>query len=378
MRIAFYSARASHLKPGASGDRVFVARLLDGLRERGHQIELVSRVGIYDFWRGRLPARRLLTEAVSARRRMRRFAPDAWLVYGTSVAYPDPFGWWQRPERYVLLNTSKGELTRLRRPWRPAFAFAHRRSIARADAVLASWPRNAERLRGLAAAPERLGVLPAAVETWDRLPSRAAARRRLGLPAEAPVILCLARLPEPRADGRPWKTEWVLDLLEEIAATPLPDGAILLHAGDGPGLAKVVERASATDLDGRVRLAGPVAHEEVGWLYAACDLFAYVSSSDRPWHAALEAQACGRPVVTLRTSASEMTIEHGVTGLLAGSREELRAQIAALAADRPRCAAMGRAASAYVGRRHSIETRVRQVEELLLNTNANTNGKDRR
>jgi glycosyltransferase involved in cell wall biosynthesis len=366
MRIAFYTSRASSLRPGESGDRVYVPRLLAGLRARGHHVEVVSQIGVYDFWRGRVSSGRLLAEALAARRRMRRFRPHAWLVYGTSMSYPDLFTWWQRPRRYVLLGASKGDVRRLPRRWRRAFALAHRRSLTRADLVLASWPRNADRLRSLGVAGERLRVVPAAVETWKAVPSQTEARERLGLPRDAPVILCVARLPEPRADGRPWKTEWVLELLEEIAAAPLPPATVLLHVGDGPGRGRVEELSVALGLDGRVRLAGAVGHSEVPWMYAACDLFAYVSSSDRPWHAALEAQACGRPVVTLRAPSTEMTVEDGRTGLLADSREDFRASLAALAGDRPRCAAMGRAAREYVTRRHSVETRVREVEQLLV------------
>lgn len=370
MRIAFYTPRVSHLQPGSSGDRVFVPRLLAGLAARGHDVELVSRVGVYDFWRGRVSARRLALEALASRRRMRRFDPEAWLVYGTSMSYPDLFGWWQRPRRYVLLNASKGDVGRLPWRWRRPFALAHRRSLTRADLVLASWPRNAERLRSLGVADDRLGVVPAAVEDWLGIPSQQEARRWLGLPPGAPVILCVARLPAPRADGRAWKTEWVCELLEEVAAAPLPPGTLLLHAGDGPGRDRVEERARALGLDGCLRLAGDVGHDEIGSYYAACDLFAYVSASDRPWHAALEAQACGRPVLTLRSRSAEMTVEDGRTGLLAGSREEFRTRLASLAGDRPRCAAMGRAAREYVSRRHSLEVRVGEIEKLLTGTEA--------
>jgi glycosyltransferase involved in cell wall biosynthesis len=372
MRIAFYTPRASHLKPGTSGDRIFVAQLLGGLRDRGHEVEVASSVGTYDFWRGRVSARRLLEEARLARGRMKRFSPDAWLVYGASMSYPDVFGWWQRPPRYLLLNTSPGSTERLPARWRPVFELAHRRSLARADAVLAAWPRNADRLRSLGVPEERLGVLPAAVGSWSGVPDQDEARRALDLPAGAPVILCVGRLPGPRADGRPWKTEWVLELLEEVAAAPLPPDALFVHVGDGPGRRLLAERASALGFERRVRLPGSVEHDEIRSYYAACDLFAYVSSSDRPWHVALEAQACGRPVVTLRSSASEMTVAHGQTGVLAASREELRAALGALASDRHRCAAMGRAAREYVRTHHSVAVRVREVERLLLGSDGAT------
>ena len=55
---------------------------------------MVSELDARDLWRGRVPIRRFLREAVAVRRRMRRLEPDGWLVYSSSVTYPDLFGWW--------------------------------------------------------------------------------------------------------------------------------------------------------------------------------------------------------------------------------------------------------------------------------------------
>ena len=98
---------------------------------------------------------------------------------------------------------------------------------------------------------------------------------------------------------------------------------------------------------------------------AAADVFAYPYDLDRPWMAALEAQACGRPVVTMRTGSAELTVEDGRTGLLAGDLEEFRAQLAALVADPLRRDEMGAAAREYVLRRHSLDARVGELEDLL-------------
>src|SRR5437867_6098944 len=133
LRIAFHVPRASHLKPGLSGDKVYVGRLLAGLGERGHQVRIVSRINVRNLWRRRVPTGRLLTEAVLVCKEMKRFSPDAWLVYGSSVTNPDLFGWWQRPKRYVLINTNTGKEKRLPWQWRWLFAFAHRRSLAGAN-----------------------------------------------------------------------------------------------------------------------------------------------------------------------------------------------------------------------------------------------------
>ena len=43
---------------------------------------------------------------------MQRFAPEGWVVYMPSVTYPDLFGWWQRPARYVVFAADKGRRER--------------------------------------------------------------------------------------------------------------------------------------------------------------------------------------------------------------------------------------------------------------------------
>jgi glycosyltransferase involved in cell wall biosynthesis len=363
MRIALNVPRASYLEPGSSGDPIFLHALIEGLRERGHEVEVVSRVDVRDYWRGRRPARRLLAEIVSVWRRMKRFRPDAWIVYGASATYPDVFGWWQRPRRYVLMATGIGKPDRLPRPWRWLLPRAHRRSLARADVVTGYRPTSQNPLRALGVPESRIRVLPLASPYWESVPPQEDARRRLGLPLDAPVVLSVSRLPEARADGRPWKTEMVLDLLE--SASSLPPQAILVHVGDGPGRQRVEEKARELALEDRLRLAGAIDHREEVWYFAACDFLAFPSLRDFPWLAILEAQWCGRPAVTTKTRSGELTVDAGRTGFLAEDRAEFEACIRALALDRPRCRAMGEAAREYVETRHSMRVRLGQLEDLL-------------
>lgn len=362
MRIAFHSPRASFLGAGASGDHVLVSSLLTALRGRGHRVAIVSRLDVRDTWRGRVSTHRLLLDTLAARRRMRRFSPDAWLVYTPSVTYPDLLGWWQRPARYVLFAADKGRPERLPRRWRWLFAFAHQRSLRRADAVGVYRPRSAERLRSMGVPGERIHLLPPVAPMWDSPPSRAQARETLGLPADRPIVLCVTRFAE-RKDGRPAKTEIILNLLD--AAASLPSDVLVLVVGDGPGRDQIEGRARTLGLDSRVQLAGAVQHEQIASYFAACDVFAYPYDLDRPWATILEAQAAGRPVVTMRTDSAEITVEDGRTGLLAGDFGEFRTQLAELLGDRDRCGDMGRAAREYVHEFHSVDVRARQIEELL-------------
>lgn len=361
MRIAFYSPRASHLEQGIDrgGDTVFLHSLFDGLAARGHELKVISRFNVRDLWRGKVPIGRLFTEARALRREVARFQPDAWLVYDSSRTYPDLFGWWMRPKRYVLLAAHTWQAQGLAQPWRSLFALAHQRSLARADNVTADRPESARRLRARRVPAEKLSVLPPATMVWDGLPSREEARRMLGLPQDKTLVLCVSRLTEPTDTMQ--KTEAVLDLLS--AATALPPSVVLLLVGDGPGRSLVEAKLTQLNLHDRVRMAGAV--PDVKPYYAACDLFAYTLQRDRPWMSVLEAQASGLPVLAMRTGSGETTVDEGRTGLLADDLDDFRSKLVALAAAPDRCRDMGRAARDYIIKNHSIETRARQVEDLL-------------
>lgn len=364
LRIAFYSPRASHLEPALAhgGDPIFLEALLGALKDRGHEVRIVSRLNVRDLWRRRVPARRLIREAFLVWREMRRFSPDAWLVYNPSRTYPDIFGWWQRPTRYVLLNAHTWQSKRMPRAWQWLFEFAFRRSLRRADSVIAVRPITAKRLRSFGATDRQLHVLPPGIRVEPSVPSRADARRRLGLPPAARVSLVVSRF-TGNQEASEQKTETLLELLGVFR--DLPAKPVLLVVGDGPGRPRIEREIADLGLDDRVRLVGAVDHEELKWYFAASDVYAYPDLLDRPRLSVLEAQASGRPVVALRTGSAELTVISGRTGLVAEDLSEFRTHLAELLADRARSASMGQAARRYVLERHSIDVRARQVEELL-------------
>jgi glycosyltransferase involved in cell wall biosynthesis len=364
LRIIFYAPRASQLDPRAiGGDGPIVHSLLTGLPARGHEVRVASRIDVRDFWLDRVPAHRLATEAFAVHRELKRFSPDAWLVFGSCLKHPDLFGWWQRPVRYVVMGPGTSAGRRVPKRWRWLLRWAHQRSLHRADRVVAFHPKSADELRSLGVRRERLSVLPPPVEFWDEIPSRQESRALLELPKKAPIVLCVSRLTQPRNGQVPYKTEAVVELLRALAQ--LPSDILLVVVGDGPGRAMVEDTTAALGMVGRVQLVGTVRHTDVRRFYAACDFFAYPCLVDRPWVAVLEAQSCGRPVVTMQTRSAEVTVEHGHTALLAKDMQDFKAHMAALASDRERCDEMGRSAREYIAKTHSFAVRVEQIEGFL-------------
>ena len=366
MRIAFYSPRSTLLERGLTygGDPIFLHDLFAGLRRSGHEVEVVSHLNVRDLWHGRVTVRSLLREALAVRRRVKSFQPDAWLVYKPSRTYPDIFGWWQRPRRYVLLGAHTWQSRKIPRRWRKPLAWAYRRTLRRADVVTALWPGTLERLRNRGVEPERSRLLFTAVPIPNELLSQDDARSRLALPPDVPIVASMTRFTSP--DEGHGKTQMVLDLLSVAAS--LPANTLIVVGGDGPGRPRIETEVERLGLREQVRLVGEVKRTDVTSFFAACDVYAQPHPLDGPWLSVLEAQACGRPVVTMRTRSGELTVDAGRTGLLAETLEEFGGQLAMLVGDRARCANMGSAARQFITDFHSMDVRVRQIEELLGDT----------
>jgi D-inositol-3-phosphate glycosyltransferase len=166
----------------------------------------------------------------------------------------------------------------------------------------------------------------------------------------------------------------VVTLLRVLAE--LRRGFVLLLVGDdGPGRPRVEDEIARLRLEPKVRFVGPkererlmgsISNEDVPWFYAAADVYAYPHPVDQPWLSLTEAQACRRPVVTMRTESSELLIRHGETGLLAADIDEFRSYLGVLLSDPERREAMGRAAHENFVAHHSMERYLDRLEALLL------------
>ena len=111
-----------------------------------------------------------------------------------------------------------------------------------------------------------------------------------------------------------------LRALADVANGGRHPEARLVVIGDDGGLAGERERlqgvAAELGLAGRVEFLGPVPQRELATYYAAADACLLSSYTESFGLAALEAQACGTPVVTSRAAGIASVIEDGRTGFL--------------------------------------------------------------
>lgn len=211
-----------------------------------------------------------------------------------------------QPELLVAHNVSATFVTRITRPKVPVLTIFHGvaetdyRNAARAlsrtsDHIVAVTQVIAARLVSAGLRRVEMTVIPNAV-TPPPVVSRSAARESLGIPANAAVGLCLARMvPQKRHDI-------LLDAWERLSGNE-----ILLLAGEGPLRRELEDRARP--LAGRVRFLGN--RSDIPTLLAATDVTVLTSDWEGLPMAVLEALAAGRPVVATDVDGVREVLEPG-------------------------------------------------------------------
>lgn len=136
------------------------------------------------------------------------------------------------------------------------------------------------------------------------------ARRRLGLPAECPVVSMIAAL-------RPDKAPGVFLQAARIVLKSVP-GAHFLIVGDGPEKERLAEIVRDTGLQEQIHLLG--ARRDIGDILAAVDVNTLSSDKEILSVAALESMSAGIPMVCTDVGAMREIITPGVTGFVVERR----------------------------------------------------------
>ena len=208
------------------------------------------------------------------------------------------------------------------------------RIVSEADRIVAAnVVERAELLRDYAAHASRIATIPCGVDTDLFTPGdRAEARRRLGLD-DRPVLLWVGRMAPIKG----------LDTLLDTVARLREGGQdmrLLVVGGDADEPTSGHEtslrhRIARLGLVDSVRFVGPQPQSVLPLYYAAADLTVLPSYYESFGMVALEAMACGSPVIASRVGGLITTIRDGVTGFLVrdGDVGALAERIESLVAD---------------------------------------------
>ena len=122
-----------------------------------------------------------------------------------------------------------------------------------------------------------------------------------------------------------------------------------LHLAGEKDLELLQPRLKQLGISGQVRCYPPLAPSDLGSLLQSLDLFVIPSHQEGLCIAALEAMACGAPVVSTRCGGPEQYVVAERTGQLVDAEPAAMANaIAAIAADRPRRARLASGALGWV------------------------------
>ena len=198
-------------------------------------------------------------------------------------------------------------------------AFA-RWALSRSALLTGCSPELVDRVQALGFPAERSRVIPYGVDVAAFSPDPARGllwRQRLGIPAEAPLLLGVGRM----------ATKKGFQVLIEILPALLgehPELRVVL-AGGGDLLEPF--RESTRPWSDRVFLPGAVLRDTLPDLYRAADVFVLPAVHDGKGNVdglpnvILEAMASGLPVVATRISGIPLAVEDGRTGRLVPERD---------------------------------------------------------
>jgi D-inositol-3-phosphate glycosyltransferase len=232
-----------------------------------------------------------------------------------------------------------------------------KRLLTLADGIIAANPdERADLIWRMGVPTEKVCTIPPGVDLELFQPrSKAASRAEIGIAPDERVVLFVGRIDPIKG------IDTLIDSAEIMLSTrskePAPTFLIVggdLAAGGAPvgPLADIAESIERRGLAASFRLVGSQPQDQLPVFYAAADIVAVPSRYESFGLVAVEALACGRPVVASRVGGLRFTIDEGSTGFLVKpqSSQALAGALAQLFGDEQLRAAMSAAARPSVAR----------------------------
>jgi D-inositol-3-phosphate glycosyltransferase len=192
--------------------------------------------------------------------------------------------------------------------------------VAAADALIANTDAEAASLVSLyEACPDNVSVVSPGVDlyTFTAGNGRKAAREAIGLPQDAHILAFVGRI-QPHK-GPEVLIRAVAEMLNHSPHLRTKLITIIMGGASGSGLGEVdrlKDLASWLNIGDVVRFENPVPRAQIPQWYRAADLVCVPSYSESFGLVALEAQACGTPVVATAVGGLRTAVADGISGVL--------------------------------------------------------------
>lgn len=339
--------------------------LAGGLIARGHQVEIVALKRVRDYReelsRYGVPSVELRCDSqIDLRvlprllREVRRFEPDVVLCENFNATL------WGRCAAALSRTPMATAEHTTGRVLDRRILFTNRAFGRMTSAVVACAEAQRDFLTQEGNPPDKIVVIRNGVSALEFQRDDAAGQRfreSVGVPLEATVIgLMAAHRPEKRHDR-------FLELIERLHG--LDHDVWGLAVGGGPLYDENVRMVSESACSDRVLLVGPQA--DVTAAYSAMDVAVFVSDLETFPMAALEAQCCEVPIVSVDVGGIRESMSLGDSGFVVppGDIEAMAELLAGLVEDRRELRAMGAKGRRWVSENLSVEAMVDAFEALL-------------
>lgn len=235
--------------------------------------------------------------------------------------------------------------------------------LRRADSVRVGTGRDRRKVIALGLPPERVYLLPVAVDLRPFAQADGSSLRAALLGSRYDrLVLTVGRLVPAK------------DLATLLRAAPLVRrdhaGVRFVIAGAGPLRPRLETQAARLGLGEAVHFAGAVPHERIAPYFAACDVFALSSLYEGTSLAMVEALAAGKPVVCTDVAGAEDWLGPGWGGFVVPQRDPaaLAERICYLLSNPAEAAALGAAGRERVLARFDRQTFLDGVIEMWRHT----------
>jgi len=357
-RVATLSVHTSPLEQPGAGDaggmNVYVVEVSRRLAERGIAVDVFTRATSGDLppvvemspgvtvrhvtagpfeglGKQELPAQ-LCAFTAAVMREEAQHEPGHFDVVHSHYWLSGQVGWLARDRWGVPLVHSAHTLAKVKNaalaagdePEPRARVIGEEQVVAVADRLVANTADEARQLVDFYDAdPRRTLVIPPGVDLRRFRPGdRQAARRRIGVAPDAVVLLFVGRI-------QPLKAPDVLlrAAAEMLAVDPALRArlqVLVVGAPSGSGLSeprRLQELAVHLGVADVVRFVPPQPPEQLADHYRAADVAVVPSHNESFGLVALEAQACGTPVVAAAVGGLCTAVDDGVSGLLVAGRD---------------------------------------------------------
>ena len=355
-RVAMLSVHTSPLDQPGTGDagglNVYVVEVSKRLAQRGIEVEIFTRMTD-----GALPIQSEMAPGVHVRNviagpfeglgkedlpgqlcafaqgvmRAEAARPEGWydLVH-SHYWLSGQVGWlaadrWQVPlvhSMHTMARVKNSLLAEGDAPEPPGREIGEAQVVEAADRLVANTQGEAGELVDLYGAdPGKVRVVPPGVDLELFTPGDgAAARARVGLPRNAHVLLFVGRIQPLKAPDVLLRAAAVLLARRPELRQSLVVAVLGGPSGSGVGKPRALqELAQQLGIDAQVRFVPPVDRVTLAQWYRAADLVAVPSYSESFGLVAIEAQACGTPVVAAAVGGLPFAV--GDSGLLIDGHE---------------------------------------------------------